>query len=98
VKVHELIERLIGFPPDATVMIDQNTGVITEIMLVVHSQLLIDGENPVLIVSPEPEYDEEPDYDDDFPMALEYSSPGEDARNDEVAREEAAMEREYFGE
>jgi hypothetical protein len=82
------------YPDDLTIWIESYNGSVSEPAMTLVRAEVFDAH---AIIATE-EYDEEPDYDDDFPMALEYSSPGEDARNDEVAREEAAMEREYFGE
>jgi hypothetical protein len=92
-NVAQLRERLAGFPDEMLVLLDME-GDSGDLNDVIESPFLLDGKVVVLLIGPSE--DEEPDYNDDFPMSLEYHD--DDPRDDEVAREEAAMEREMMGE
>jgi hypothetical protein len=92
VNVDQLIAQLDRYPRTMEVAVrDEGDVVVRGIVRVEMSAYQVEGQFVLHILGAEVCY-EEPDMDDDFPVRLEYHD--DDPRDDEVAREEAAMERE----
>jgi hypothetical protein len=54
----------------------------------------------IIVCEFDPEFDDEPDFDDDFPMSVEYDGLWgvSDFDADRASAEQDALEREFFGE